>query len=188
MKYYILLFLGLTITTFACSNVGQKSLADIEKQELATGIRNDSLFMGLTLGMSKQEFFDFCWAMNKKGVFTDGEEKTVEYVFGKKNFAFPLQMNFYPQFKYDKISEMPIKFTYKGIDLSYPNGQTEKLLKDVKGLMEEWYGTGFFITPLPKGEKGQNAFAKVSGNRRVLIFSEKEFEVMVLVTDLTAGQ
>ena len=92
-------------------------------------------------------------------------------------------MNFYPQFKYDKVSEMPIKFTYKGIDLSYDNGQTEKLLIDVKNLIGEWYGEGFFVTPLPTGGKG---YAKVSGNRRVIIFSEKEYEVMVVVTDLTA--
>lgn len=185
MKHFIFLFLGFTILTVACRNKAEKTLADIEKQELATGIRHDSLFMGLTLGMPKQAFFDFCWAMNKKGVFTEGADKTVEYVFGKKDFTYPLQMNFYPQFLYDKIKEMPIKFTYKGIDLSYPNGQTEKLLVDVKELMEEWYGDGFFITTLPIGGKG---YAKVSGNRRVLIFSEKEFEVMVVITDLTATQ
>lgn len=183
----IIFFIGLLFISIACGNSHSKDLATIEKQELATGIRHDSLFMGLTLGMTKQEFFDFCWAMNKKGVYTEGADKTVEYDFGKNDFNFPLQMNFYPQFKYDKIIEMPIKFTYKGIDLSYPNGQTEKLLVDVKKLMEEWYGTGFFITPLPKGEKGQKAYAKVSGNRRVLIFSEKEFEVMMVVTDLAAN-
>lgn len=184
----IIFFIGLLFISIACGNSHSKDLATIEKQELATGIRHDSLFMGLTLGMTKQEFFDFCWAMNKKGVFTEGADKTVEYDFGKKNFSFPLQMNFYPQFLYDKIKEMPIKFTYKGIDLSYPNGQTEKLLEDVKKLMEEWYGEGFFVVPLPNLEKGQNAYAKVSGNRRVLIFSQKEYEVMVVVTDLTIGQ
>ncbi len=181
----IIFFIGLLFMFYACRNSQNKDLATIEKQELATGIRHDSLFMGLTLGMPKQEFFDFCWAMNKKGVYTEGADKTVEYEFGKKNFSFPLQMNFYPQFLYDKIKEMPIKFTYKGIDLSYPNGQTVKLLKDVKKLMEEWYGDGFFITTLPIGVKG---YAKVAGNRRVVIFSEKEYEVMVIVTDLTARQ
>ncbi len=185
MKHFLLFYLGLTIVIFACRNSAQKTLAEVEKQELATGIRHDSLFMGLTLGMPKQEFFDFCWAMNKKGVFTDGSEMTVEHQLGEKNFHYPIQMNFYPQFLYDKIKEMPIKFTYKGIDLSYPNGQTGKLLIDVKKLMEEWYGDGFFITTLPAGVKG---YAKVSGNRRVVIFSEKEYEVMVVVTDLTAGQ
>lgn len=185
MKHFLLLFLGLTILTFACQNKTQKSLADIEKQELATGIRHDSIFMDFYLGMPKQSFFDYCWGMNKKGVFTDGSGMTVEYQLGKKNFSHPIQMNFYPQFKEDKIIEMPMKFTYEGIDLSFPNGQTQKLLVDVKKLMEEWYGNDFFITPLPKGDKGQNAYAKVSGNRRILIFSEREFEVMVLVTDLT---
>lgn len=184
----IIFFIGLMFMSYACRNSQNKDLATIEKQELATGIRHDSLFMGLTFGMTEQEFFDFCWGMNKKGVFTEGSGMSVEYQLGKKDFHYPIQMNFYPQFLNDKIKEMPMAFTYKGIDLSYPNEQTQKLLLDVKGLMEEWYGTSFFITPLPKGEKGQNAYAKVSGNRRVLIFSEKEYEVMVIVTDLTARQ
>ncbi len=179
----IFLFLGVLVLIFACRNKSEKKLADVEKQELATGIRHDSLFLGLSLGMTKREFCDYCLNMNKKGIFTEGGDKTVEYVLGKKNFHFPLQMNFYPHFKEDKIIDLPIKFTYKGIDLSYPNGQTEKLAEDVKKLTEEWYGEGFFITPLPNGGKG---YAKVSGNRCVLIFSEKEFEVMVIVKDLTA--
>ncbi len=181
----IIFFVGLIFMSGACGNNHKKDLAIIEKQELATGVRHDSLFMSLYLGMPKQDFFDYCWHMNKKGVFTEGGDKTVEYEFGKKEFAYPLQMNFYPQFKYDKIKEMPIKFTYRGIDLSYPNGQTVKLFIDVKKLMEEWYGKGFFVTPLPIGGKG---YAKVAGNRRVVIFSEKEYEVMVVVTDLTFQQ
>ena len=177
-----LFFLSVSLYMSSCRNTGEKKLADVEKQELATGIRYDSLFLGLSLGMTKRKFFDYCLDMNKKGIFTEGADKTVEYDLGKMNFHFPIQMNFYPNFKEDKISALPIKFTYKGIDLSYPNGQTEKLAEDVKKLMKEWYGDGFFITPLPNGGKG---YAKVSGNRRVLIFSEKEYEIMVIVRDLT---
>ncbi len=182
-KAVIFFFLGVLLCLPACRNSSEKKLADVEKQELATGIRYDSLFLGLSLGMTKREFFDYCLGMNKKGIFTEGSDKTVEYVLGKKNFHFPLQMNFYPHFKEDKISDLPIKFTYKGIDLSYPNGQTEKLAEDVKKLMEEWYGEGFFITPLPNGGKG---YAKILGNRRILIFSEKEYEIMVIIKDLTS--
>jgi hypothetical protein len=176
----ILLFVGLILLSANCGN-RPKDLASIEKQELASGIRNDSIFLGIHLGMPKQGFFDYCWGMNKKGQFTEGEGMTVEHDLGKRNFAYPIQMNFYPKFKNDKVNELPIKFTYKGIDISYPNGQTEKLLKDVKKLAEVWYGEGFFITTLPDGVK---SYAKVSGNRKVLIFSEKEYEVMVVVTDL----
>lgn len=181
----IFFFFAILLISNGCRNANKKDLAAIEKQELATGIRHDSIFMGIYLSMKKQDFFDYCWGMNKKGLFTEGVDMTVEHQLAKKDFFYPLQMNFYPKFKDDKIRELPINFTYKGIDLSFPNGQTEKLLNDVKKLVEEWYGSGFFVTTLPDNIKG---YAKVSGNRRVVIFSEKEFEVMVVVTDLAAGQ
>lgn len=183
MKLKIVLFFGILVFFADCRNAHKKDLATIEKQELASGIRNDSLFMGLTFGMERQEFYNFCWAMNKKGVFTEGDNKLVEYQLGKKNFAYPIQMNFFPQFKNEKINVMPVKFTYKGVDLSYPNGQTEKLVKDVKMQLEEWYGGGFFKTSLPDGKE---CYVQVKGNRRIMIMVEKEYEVMVVFTDLTA--
>ncbi len=184
-KIGFLCCLGLILWVTSCGKSRQKDLATVEKQELAKGLRNDTVFMDIQLAMPKQAFFDYCWGMNKKGQFTEGEAMTVEHDLGKRNFAYPIQMNFYPKFKDGKVSEVPMKFTYKGIDISFPNGQTEKLLKDVKKLAEEWYGEGFFITDLPEG---LNAYAKVTGNRRVLIFSDKEYEVMVIVTDLKAAQ
>lgn len=184
MKITSFLFVfGLLLMSIGCQNDHKKDLARVEKKELATGIRNDSLFMGLSFGMERQEFYNFCWAMNKKGVFTEGENKLVECQLGKKNFFYPIQMNFFPQFKNEKISVMPVKFTYKGIDLSYPNGQTEKLLKDVKIQLEEWYGGGFFKTSLSDGSA---CYAQVKGNRRIVVMVEREYEVMVVFTDLAA--
>ena len=177
---HFLFFVALMM--FGCKGLGEKKLADVEKRELAKGVRQDSIFQGIYLAMPKQEFFDYCWAMNKKNVFTEGSDKSVEYQLGKQNFNYRIQMNFYPSFIGDKIAEMPMKFSYFGIDLTVPRNQNEKLMNDVKTLMEEWYGKDFFKTDLPFGGKG---WAKVTGNRRVLIFSEKEFEVMVLVSDLT---
>ncbi len=179
----LLLFFGLLMMSISCKNGNKKDLVKIEQQELATGIRHDSLFQGLYLGMARLDFLTHCWEMNKKNVFTEGVGKTVEYQLGKRNFHYDIQMNFYPQFIADKISAMPMKFTYRGKEQTFPDVLTVKLVKDVRTLMEEWYGTGFFITALPTG---QNAYAQVSGNRRVLIFSEKEFEVMVIISDLTA--
>ena len=185
MRTTTMVFLGLLFLTNACRNDPKNKLETIQRQELAKGFRNDTLFMGLFLGMEQQEFYNFCWAMNKKGVFTEGENKLVECQLGKKNFYYPMQMNFFPQFKNGKINVMPVKFTYKGIDLSYPNGQTEKLLKDVKTQLAEWFGDGFFKTPLPTGGEG---FVQVKGNRRIMVVVEKDYEVMVVFTDLAAGQ
>ncbi|MBL7814381.1 MAG: hypothetical protein JNL70_05195 [Saprospiraceae bacterium] len=175
-----LLFIGFLLV--ACKNNSAKDLAKIEKQELAKGIRQDSVFMGIHLGMAQQDFYNYCWAMNKKGVFFEGYNKSVEYQIGKITSNFPVQLNFFPQFKDGKIAEIPFLFTYKTLDPWNPNMQTDKLVAEVKTLMEKWYGKDFFIAILPTGEK---VYAKVDGNRRVIIKVVKDFEVTVMVTDLS---
>ena len=50
------------------------------KQELASGVRYDSLFMGLYFGMPEKEFYTHCWKLNIKGLIRQGESNTtVEY-------------------------------------------------------------------------------------------------------------
>lgn len=186
MKVKLISFLALVgILLTACKNDKKQDLGRIEQQELAKGIRNDSLFMGFYFGMPKQDFFNYCWGMNKKGIFMEGEGMSVEYQLGKQDFNFPLQMNFYPHFENERIVEMPIRFTYKTLDPWNPNMQTDKLVADVRKLMIKWYGGDLFITNMPTGKK---AYAQVSGNRRILIFVEKDFEVIVLLTDLAANK
>ena len=36
--------------------------------ELASGVRYDSLFMGIYLGMSEQDFYTHCWMLNREGL------------------------------------------------------------------------------------------------------------------------
>jgi hypothetical protein len=183
MKTNTFLYLLILLSLFACRNNGEKNLAEVEKQELAKGIRNDSLFMGVYLGMTEKDFLDHCWKMNKQNVFTEGSKKTVECQLDKQGFNYPIQINFYPGFKNEKIYIMPVIFSYKSLDIFNPNMQTDNLLKEVKHLLEKWYGQGFFLTTLPDAKK---AFAKVDGNRSIIVLVEKDFEVTVMFTDLTA--
>lgn len=182
MKLRIVIFFGgLLFFSIACRNIGEKSLVAVEQQELAKGIRQDSLFMGLYLGMTRQDFLNHCWQMNKQNLFTEGNNKTVVYQMGKLYSDYPIQINFYPRFKEEKISQLPVLFTYKTSDPYNPNMQTEKLLVEVRKEMGKWYGE-FFLTDMPTGGKG---YAQVNGNRRILILVERDFEVMVIFTDLT---
>ncbi len=50
------------------------------KHELAKGVRYDSLFLGLYLGMPEKDFYIHCWELNKKGLIRQGSNNTtVEY-------------------------------------------------------------------------------------------------------------
>jgi hypothetical protein len=46
------------------------------KKELAKGVREDSLFLGIKFGMTSKEFYAHCWELNKKGLVTDGNGNT----------------------------------------------------------------------------------------------------------------
>ena len=133
--------------------------------------------------MTTEAFADTCRARHAEGLFDEGGNRMVEYELTHNELKFPAKISFFPLFKQNKISEVPINFKYSNLEIWNAAMKTDKLLVDVKKLMEKWYGDGFFITDLPTGVKG---YAKVSGNRRIMIFAEKEFEVMVVFTDLTA--
>ena len=178
---YFILF-GATIFIISCQKTNNKDLKSIEKQELAKGIRHDSIFMGIYLGMPQRGFYDLCWDMNKKGIFNEGGGMSVEYMFPKKDTLEAMRMNFYPTFKDSVVVEMPMKFIFTDLDVFNPKYNTDRLAKQVRARMEELYGKGFFIATL---EKDKKAYAKVDGNRRVLIKSDRDYEVDVLVTDLT---
>ena len=68
------------------------------KHELASGVRCDSLFMGLYLGMPEKEFYTHCWQLNKKGLIRQGESNTTVLYNTKDELKYPGTMNFYPRF------------------------------------------------------------------------------------------
>ena len=91
---YILfiLFAG-SLITFSCQSEYEKMV----RTELASGVRNDSIFFGLSLGMTSKDFFARCWELNKEGVFYHGAQNTtVEYRYTFKDKAYT--MNFYQTF------------------------------------------------------------------------------------------
>jgi hypothetical protein len=186
MKSYILIIItGLLISVSSCQKSDNKSLEAVEKQELAKGIRKDSLFLGLSFGMTEKEFFAVCWDLNKKGILREGSgNATAAYQLDKGEMSQPVEMNFYPTYKNGKISDMPVRFHFKGWAPWNENLQSDKLIVEVKKLMAKWYGeSGFFVSPLPSGGKG---IVKVDGNRRIVITIDTEKDVLVMLTDLTA--
>ena len=178
------LILGLALLISACQKAEQRSLEEVEKQELAKGIRNNTLFLGLTFGMTAKEFFAVCWDLNKKGTLREASgNMAAAYQLDKGELDYPAEMTFYPKYIDDKISEMPMRFHYKGWAPWNEDLQSNKLIVDVKKLMEKWYGSGgYFISPLSAGGKG---IVKVDGNRRIVITIDSESEVLVMLSDLT---
>jgi hypothetical protein len=177
---FILLMLILGILIYGCT---PKSRYERKlKHELASGIRNDSLFMGLYFGMSEKDFYTKCWKLNQQGLIKQGpKNRTVEYMV-KKELKFPGSMNFYPDFVDGKIAEMPVQFAYTGWAPWNKKLSSDSLQIDVLRWFEKKYGDKFMKIDHPT--KG-SAFVSLNGNRRITIFKEDEMSVWAVFTDMS---
>lgn len=152
------------------------------KHELASGIRYDSLFMGIYLGMPEKEFYTHCWILNGKGLIRQGmRNMTVEYQL-KNELKNPATMDFYPVFVKGKIFEMPVRFLYNGWAPWNKKLSADSLQVDVLKWYETQYGDGFIQVRHPK--RGI-AYVKVNGNRQISIFKQDDIHVWAIFTDMS---
>ena len=155
------------------------------RQELSTGVRHDSLFMGLYLGMPARDFYLHCWELNRQGLIKQGQgNTTVEYRMDRE-LNYPATMNFYPTFHEGKIYEMPVKYNYRGWAPWNTKLSADSLLLDVLDLYKKDYGKGFINIAHP--EKG-NAYIKIDGNRRIAIYKENDLNVWAVFTDMLVNE
>jgi hypothetical protein len=152
------------------------------KQELASGVRYDSLFLGLYFGMPEKDFYGHCWKLNQKGLIKQGETNTTAEFQLQDELKYPAVMDFYPRFNQGKISEMPVSFKYKGWAPWNKTLAADKLLNEVQKWYDKVYGNGFIKVKHP--EHGI-AYVKINGNRRITIFKENDLRVWAVFTDLT---
>ncbi len=183
MKTRIILLVPLLILVFIISGCSPKAKYEHRlKNELASGVRYDSLFMGLYFGMPEKEFYLHCWKLNHNGLIKQGSSNTtVEYDL-KNELKYPGVMDFYPKFMEGKIFEMPVRFKYVGWAPWNKNLSSDNLQSNIVKLYEKTYGRGFIEVKSP--QRG-SAFVKIDGNRRISIFKESDLYVWAVFTDLS---
>jgi len=147
---------------------------------IASGERFDSLFLGLSLGMTAEDFYKKCWEMNKQGLIRQGNSNTT-VLYKMDDFGDEVEMNFYPHFKDDKIYEMPTQYNYTGWSPWTKHMFADSLQLKLLKKYEEWYGKGFI--KVEHGFYGA-AYIKVDGNRRITIYKKDDQFVGVIFTDL----
>ncbi len=178
LKSVSLVALGLVLLLSACKSEYEK----VESRELASGKTVNELFLGLSLGMDRKEFFETCWDLNKQGILNNGPgELSVEYNVDLPS-GNPAKMRFYPKFEEDKIYLMPVEFTYESWAPWNEELSADKLREDVVGLFKEWYGPDFF--EVSNEDKSLIAFVKIDGNRRIRIFKKHVSIIRAEIVDL----
>ena len=183
MRKNILWLMPLLISGYMISGCSSRAKYEHRlKQELASGVRNDSLFLGLYLGMPQKDFFTHCWILNREGLIKQGASNmSVEYKL-KDELKYPVTMNYYPEFTQSKISEMLVRFVYNGWAPWNKKLSSDNLEVDVLKWYEKVYGKDFIKVKHPT--RGI-AYVKVNGNRRITIFKEDDLHVWAVFTDMS---
>lgn len=174
----ILLFMLL-----ACSEDSEMDKYNsLVKKELSGNKRVDSVFFGIHFGMETKKFYMHCWEMNKKGLFTDGNDDrgnmTVLYKLPTE-MKYPVSMNFYPDFHDSTIWRMRASFHYDGWVPWNKALSADSLLPDVLAMYKKWYKDGNSFIQI-NDEKRGTVYVKVDGNRRITI---RKFDDVVVKVD-----
>lgn len=158
------------IALMSCQSDPYEKLVD---RELSKGVVNDSLFLGLNLGMVHKDFYAACWKMNKKGLIKQGPNNlSVQYNIDTTLTKMPAYMHFYPEFDDEGyIMKMPMEFTYIAYLPTDPRFQAEALLPDVIQLLEKWYGGNPFIE-IKNEDETKTVWVKVDGTRRIRLYKK----------------
>lgn len=182
MSYFKwVLFVVCLFSVFAC-NSDQRKYDRLKDRELSSGVRNDSLFMGMKFGMTQKEFYGYCWKMNKKGLFTDAPGNMSVLYKADKELKYPASMTFFPDFHDGKIYKMRVSFSYDAFAPWNKRLFADSLQSDVMHLLKKWYKGNDFIT-MTDVDKG-TIFVKIDGNRRIIIGKYDDSHVKVDYTDL----
>jgi hypothetical protein len=142
----------------------------------------DSLFLGFSFGMERRAFFEYCWEMNRKKIFTHGPtNQNVEYRL--TNLSAPVSMRFYPGFYNEKIYQMPVTFTYEAWAPWNAKYKADSLIVEILPLFKKWYGDEFKMV---EHQTQGKVYYKVDGHRRINLFIKDDQFVQAVFTDLRA--
>ncbi len=182
MNKYFLLF-ACTVMMFACKSDYTKYV----ERELAKEQTNDSLFFGLKMGMTQKEFFDRCWKLNKEKHISQGPGgntvKYVETLDSTQDQTLTKVLLFYGIFDKEKIMRgMTMTYSYSAWAPWTKNRGSDTLLVNLKKqFLRDYPGNDFMEIEIDKKTK---AFAKVDGNRQILIYPKSAKDVAVKIEDL----
>lgn len=180
MKNLCLAF-AVLLLLFGCKQ--QSDYARAVETNIASGERNDSLFLQLRLRMTAKDFYATCWELNKQGLIRQGPgNKSVQYKLTEE-FEYPVFMRFYPEFTEDgKIWKMPVDFLHEAWAPWNKQLSADSLLPKVVNLFETWYASEF--TKEVDRETGQTVYYSIDGNRQTLIFKRDSSRVSADISDI----
>jgi hypothetical protein len=179
-QYYLIIVLVFTIVS--C----ESDYSKLVKRELATGIKNDSLFFGMKFNDTKQDFFDICKDLNGKNLISEGpQNKFAKYTIKSKiEKESTIQMLFYGIFNKEKImTGLDMRLSYDAWSPWNKKYYADKLIPSIKDTLQKWFpGNDFIQVDLKKLNKV--AYVKIDGNRQIKMFSLNNEVLSVKIENL----
>lgn len=179
----LFLFLAIGITFAACESEYSKTV----KRELKTGVIHEDLILDLKLGQTQKEFYDHCWELNKQGIVSQGSgNKFAKHTMLLDSTAQnpeKVEMLFYGIFDEEKVMHgMHMKFSYVRWSLWNEAYQSDVLVEKLQEkYLKEYPGNPFIEITVKEEVK---AYAKIDGNREILIYPNSDKDVTVKIGDL----
>lgn len=170
------LFIAIIIFISSCSSEYER----LVEREMSSGMRYDSLFLGLRFGMERQLFFDLMLDLNRDKKIWQGKLAS-SITYPVSDLKYEGDMLFFPTFHDERIYEMNCIFSYKSWAPWNKRYSADSLRYDVLNVMKKWYGDEFIKM---EADNGNFAHIKVDGNRRIMIIKQEERNVKVVFTDL----
>ncbi len=171
----------MVVSLEACQTKPNSEYERLVQAELSKGERQDSLFLGIHLGMTRKDFFVHCWELNKQYLLQQGPGNLSAEHLIETELRKPAYMRFYPNFIENKIYEMPVEFSYQSWSPWVKETSGDSLLPDVLRMYEKWYGQKFLKMELD-GKK--DSWVQVRGNRRLIVYRKDTSTVFAKYDDL----
>lgn len=176
-------FLFLVMLLDACV---QSDYTKLVKSELAKGIRQDSILLGIRFGDTRNEFFGKCFDLNKQHLVSQGPRGiAVQYLYTDSlvhEQPIQIKLLFSPSFdQNDTLSDMDLEFSYQAWAPWNRELQSDSMKIKVMRLLMLWYKGNEFISIKMDTAKIP---IKLDGNRRLMIYTVDTQSVIVRVQDI----
>lgn len=178
MKYLILFSFLIVIS--ACEK--KSEYEQWVQNEMNKEVRNDTLFLGYELNMEREDFLDHSWDLNQKKIITG----TTQIEYSLEELSSDATMVFYPRFYNDKLVRMPVEISFNAWAIWNRELHSDHLINELVQYYEELFGAGFIYTTIP--DLNREAWTKIDGNRRILIYPKDDMVARVEFLDLSVDQ
>ena len=177
-------FLPVLLVVWGCKTEYTKAV----EEGLSSGVVHDSLVFGMRMGMTKSDFYNSCWLLNKQKLISEGpgnlSAKYIEPDSILTDKVLRKMMLFYGVFD-DKDTMRGMTFTYSYTAWApwIKKCQSDSLMVDLMDFYRKNYPGNDFIA-IDIEDKKVKAYAKIDGNRQIVVYPVDAKDVGVRFEDL----